>query len=217
MDAQEKGAYIMLLLAHYQIGEQGLPDCDKQLARIAGVTPKVWSKIKPILAEKFSQRDGFWVSERCVKVLLAVNEKSSQNSAKALKRHSRPPATAEPEQCNPNSISHKPKTNNSLTPTPSLEPRARDEQPAEDDKGAGVLTSRSNGFGGKTPATGFKIERYLDDDALHAAKAVCPGWDIYHIMRIYDEGILGGKRAPPDFPAKAFLAWIPLYTKGKVP
>lgn len=105
MDTLEKGAYIMLLMAHYQRGEEGLPDDNKMLSRIAGVTMKVWQRIRPVLEEKFIVSDSRWVNKKCVEVLRKVHEKSSQNSAKALKRHNGSYATALPMQC-------KPKTNN---------------------------------------------------------------------------------------------------------
>jgi uncharacterized protein YdaU (DUF1376 family) len=53
------GAYIMLLLAHYQIGETGLPNDDKKLARIASVTAKVWDRIKEPVLEKFDEKTVF--------------------------------------------------------------------------------------------------------------------------------------------------------------
>ena len=117
MDTLEKGAYIMLLLAHYQAGETGLPDDDKKLARIAGVTAKVWNRIRPVLEEKFDVSGDFWVSKKCVEVLRKVHEQSSAQRAKALKRHNADDATAKPRQCQP-----KPKpiedTNVSSPPNP---------------------------------------------------------------------------------------------------
>lgn len=63
----------------------------------------------------------------------------------------------------------------------------------------------------------FRIEQHLKDDELIDAKAAAPGWDLYHLMRVYDEGIASGKRSAPKKPGAAFLAWVPLYTKGKRP
>jgi len=101
MDTLEKGAFIMLLLAHYQIGECGLPNDDKKLARIAGVSVKVWLRIKPVLAEKFTIDEHFWRNKKAIEVLQKVEEKSSAQRAKALKRHNAVDATAMPRQCQP--------------------------------------------------------------------------------------------------------------------
>lgn len=101
MDTLEKGAYIMLLMAHYQIGEQGLPNDDKKLATISGVSAKVWKRIKPTLAEKFIVGDTFWRSKKAIEVLRNVHEKSSKQRAKALKKHDASDAAAEPQQSQP--------------------------------------------------------------------------------------------------------------------
>jgi uncharacterized protein YdaU (DUF1376 family) len=101
MDTLEKGAYIMLLLSHYQSGEQGLPDDDKKLSRICGVTLKVWQRIRPTLEEKFIIENDFWRSSKCIEVLRKVHDKSSNQRAKALKRHNSDDATAMPRQCQP--------------------------------------------------------------------------------------------------------------------
>lgn len=61
----------------------------------------------------------------------------------------------------------------------------------------------------------FKIEPYLDDNAIMEARLKAPGWDIYNLMRVYDEGV--ENRGPPKNPAKAFPAWCGNYTKGKHP
>jgi uncharacterized protein YdaU (DUF1376 family) len=124
MDAAQKGAYIMLLLAHYQAGECGLPNDDKQLARIAGVTMKKWAEMRPILSKKFEVNDDFWISSKCVEVLQKVHEHSSSQRAKALKRFKSGDAAALPQQSQP-----KPK------PKPYVllekEPKAKTEKPPD--------------------------------------------------------------------------------------
>lgn len=87
MDTLEKGAYVMLLMSHYQIGELGLPNNDKKLARICGVTPKVWKRIKPILEEKFVVSETHWQSLKCIDVLSSIHKKSKSQRAKAFKKH----------------------------------------------------------------------------------------------------------------------------------
>lgn len=101
MDTLEKGAYLMLLLAHYQIGVDGLPNDQKKLSRIAGVTLKVWDRICPTLREKFTITDHFWEHKKVIEIIRKVEHISSQNSAKALKRHNSDIATAEPLICQP--------------------------------------------------------------------------------------------------------------------
>lgn len=106
MDTLEKGAYVMLIFAHYQTGETGLPNDDRKLSRIAGVTPKVWSRIRDTLAEKFETTGDFWVHDKVIDTLRKVHEKSSSQRDKALKKHNRESATAQPRHSQP-----KPKPN----------------------------------------------------------------------------------------------------------
>lgn len=101
MDATEKGAYIMLLFAHYQVGEQGLPDDPKKLSRIAGVSLKIWSRISATVSEKFTISGGFWTHKRVLDVLRRVHDNSSKQRDKALKRHNSDGATAKPQHSQP--------------------------------------------------------------------------------------------------------------------
>lgn len=56
MQIEEKGAYIELLhLAWHQEPAGTLPDDDRQLARMAGVTPEQWAEIAPIVRQQFTK------------------------------------------------------------------------------------------------------------------------------------------------------------------
>jgi len=63
----------------------------------------------------------------------------------------------------------------------------------------------------------FSIDRYLTDPDRELARKAAPRWDIHHLSRVYDEGINSGTRPAPKHPARAFIAWLPIYTKGKIP
>lgn len=109
MDAQEIGAYTMLIMAHYQAGEEGLPYDDKRLARMAKVSPKVWKNIKEVILEKFKiVNDGApkVVHHRIVSELRKASKVSAQNSAKALKKHRSCHATAEPQHSHGKAIQY---------------------------------------------------------------------------------------------------------------
>lgn len=129
MDATEVGAYWMLCVAHYQAGEQGLPDDDVKLARIAKVSLKTWKKIRPTLAEKFTITDSFWRSSKVVDVLLKISARSANAKAKSLKRWNRDDATAlQEESCgNPNHITNNQIEDTNVSSTPIV--------PIEDDAG----------------------------------------------------------------------------------
>lgn len=101
MDAVEVGAYTMLIMAHYQAGENGLPDDDKKLARIAKVTTKKWAAIKGVVLEKFTLKNGMWCQKRVVNELKRVKDVSTRQRDKALKKHNSGNATAEPRDSQP--------------------------------------------------------------------------------------------------------------------
>lgn len=61
----------------------------------------------------------------------------------------------------------------------------------------------------------FDIRRFLTEKVIEAARKKAPGWDIYALAAIYNEGI--EKRGIPDKPGGAFIAWCGKYTKGNPP
>lgn len=179
MDAVETGAYIMLIMAHYQAGEEGLPNDDKKLSRIAKVTPRKWAAIKDTVMEKFDLENDMWCQKRVVNELKRVRDVSQRQSAKALKLHNPPDATAQPRHSQPI-------TNNQEPITPESK-------------------------------KGFSVMSLIDDRALQRAKDNAPGWDIYYLGRVYNEGVASGQRERPDNPSAAFPVWVKNYTKGKRP
>ncbi|CAB4141031.1 Protein of unknown function DUF1376 [uncultured Caudovirales phage] len=86
MSAEEIGIYTLLLIAHYQYGDSGLPLDENQLARIARVGVKKWRKISPNVISKFEKTESGFVSQRVVAELRRMNEKSSAGKANILKR-----------------------------------------------------------------------------------------------------------------------------------
>lgn len=216
MDAAEFGAYVRLLLVHYD-NPDGLPDDDRLLARWAGCTAKVWKRVRPVVIEKFQRveepgRAPKLVQRRTVEEIQMIRERSSNQRDKALKRWDTPDAAA--------SVRHQ---SGNATPSPSTKPQPEPKglqtpnsntntaTPAVDNSGGSLDKSGSGG------ALGFKIIHHLSDSDIAAARKKADGWDVYLLMARYDEGINNGSRDKPRSPAKAFLAWLPYYTKGKGP
>ena len=86
LTTEEHGAYLLLIMEYWTAGK--LPDDDRQLARIVGVTPRKWSLMRANLVSHF--QDG-WVHKRVEEELskaLKISEKRSfaarQKHAKAL-------------------------------------------------------------------------------------------------------------------------------------
>lgn len=93
-------------------------------------------------------------------------------------------------------------------------------QPGDVDKSAnGVLKNMENGKGKSPPVNTpyrrpYRIENYLTDDARALARKKAPNFDLYYLMRVYDEGINKGERQAPDYPSSAFPRWCEEYEKG---
>ncbi len=117
-DAVECGAYINLIVAHYNYGLDGLPNNPVELAKLAKCSKKIWSRIEGKILQKFSQNGSKIVHLRTILEIQNITRKSSENSANALKRWNSVNASASNSQSdgiaiqNPESINHKPITNN---------------------------------------------------------------------------------------------------------
>ena len=75
----EHGAYLLLIMNYWQRGN-GLPANDLQLSRIARLTPKEWSKVKPSLIQFFDEQNGTWTHNRVEHELGKVRDKSAKAS-----------------------------------------------------------------------------------------------------------------------------------------
>lgn len=82
----EHGAYLLLIMNYWQRGE-ALPCGDAQLARIARVSAKEWSAIKPALAELFEDDGTCWrhgrIEQELAKVTTEKKHKSNAGKASA--------------------------------------------------------------------------------------------------------------------------------------
>lgn len=76
MDGAEVGAYTMLLMAHYQAGEQGIPDDDRKLRQICKITTRAWATVKETVLEKFYLEDGHWKHERVIEEIRKIRAKA---------------------------------------------------------------------------------------------------------------------------------------------
>jgi uncharacterized protein YdaU (DUF1376 family) len=90
LTAAEHGAYLLLIMEYWTAGE--LPDDDRQLARIASMTPAEWRKARPNVQPFFV--DG-WKHKRIDTELARSAEISSKRSASAKLKHSNRSANAE--------------------------------------------------------------------------------------------------------------------------
>jgi uncharacterized protein YdaU (DUF1376 family) len=89
LTAAEHGAYLLLIMEYWTAGE--LPDDDRQLSRIACMTPAEWRRARPNVQGFF--QDG-WTHKRINAELARSAEISSKRSASAKLKHSNRSANA---------------------------------------------------------------------------------------------------------------------------
>jgi uncharacterized protein YdaU (DUF1376 family) len=200
----EHGAYNLLLDYYYSTG--GLPqvsnaDSNAQLMpdhsriyRVCSATGKAEQDAVDSVLKFFftANKQGFYINEKCEEVI-AEQTLKHENRVRAG-------STAKHKQCSSNALQTQTKT--------------KKESPLPPKGGTAAPGGFKNGLRGEG-GSGFNIEPFLSDDDRAAAKAAAPGWDLYFLIRTYDEGSAG--RGRPKYPGKAFVAWCASYTKGKKP
>ncbi len=85
LTTEEHGAYFLLLLAAWRQPDCALPDDDRKLARIAGLSRQKWNAIKPTILEFWAAEDGRIFQARLRREHSWVVQKSegSRKSARA--------------------------------------------------------------------------------------------------------------------------------------
>ena len=75
---EEHGVYLRLLMFAWRTKECCLPDDDKRLALMVGVTAKKWLKLKPIIMQHWDHSDAGWTQKKQLKVFQAVSKSVNQ-------------------------------------------------------------------------------------------------------------------------------------------
>lgn len=202
MDAQEFGVYVRLFLACYRVEDCSLPNDDLRLSRIAKCSMKVWNRVKPVVVDKFVDKDGRLYHERVAKDALAYKERSAINKANRLKGLENDQRTVNQSQTNrPLPTTY----HSSITKNPSILPRESGSFPSENGEGRSPVSP-----------VGFNIQHHLSDQHMAKARSSAPGWDIYFLMRAFN-GWVVNEKIDVKSPVGLFLGWIPKFTKGKKP
>jgi uncharacterized protein YdaU (DUF1376 family) len=86
LSTEEHGAYLLLMMAAWRQADCALPDDDRKLARIAGLSTKKWASIKPTIMEFWQVEGGRIHQRRLRKEHEWVAQKSAHNRAAAEAR-----------------------------------------------------------------------------------------------------------------------------------
>lgn len=61
---EEHGVYLRLLMFAWRTPDCALPDDDKRLAIMVGVSPRKWAALRPVLVQFWTVKDGSWTQKR---------------------------------------------------------------------------------------------------------------------------------------------------------
>lgn len=86
LSLEEHGAYWLLLLIAWRSDDCGLPDDDKRLAQMLGISAAKWARLKPTVMAFWTLADGRWTQKRQKKEHVFVTEKRAKNAEAAQRR-----------------------------------------------------------------------------------------------------------------------------------
>lgn len=144
--AAEHGAYLLLIMHYWATG--GVPDDDRQLARIAAMTPSEWKRARAVVQAFF--HDG-WKHNRIDKELARAADISSKRSASAKLRHSNSSANAQQKDTHagarPGALPPQPHTPEQKVSTPRKRAARAEALPADWQlSGPGLAYAMSKGW-----------------------------------------------------------------------
>jgi uncharacterized protein YdaU (DUF1376 family) len=118
---EEHGAYHLLLLIAWRSPECALPDDDKRIAQMLGVTSKKWAALKPVVMAFWTVTENGWEQKRLTKERRWVTEKSRKNKDAAEARWGAKSRKAkEPHHANAYANGHPNGHANGYAPPPPL-------------------------------------------------------------------------------------------------
>lgn len=83
---EEHGVYLKLLMFAWRTPDCCLPDDDRRLAIMTGLSDKKWRTMKPVIAAFFTLGDGVWQQKRLTRERNFVRGKSEKNRDAAAAR-----------------------------------------------------------------------------------------------------------------------------------
>lgn len=115
---EEHGVYLRLLMFAWRSPECCLPDDDRRLAIMTGLSEKKWRAIRPVIASFWTVENGSWTQKRLTKERDFVRGKSKKNRDAAKARwDAKPLGTSETNDANA-MPTHMPEPCQTDAPTP---------------------------------------------------------------------------------------------------
>lgn len=156
---EEHGAYLQMLMIAWRSPACALPDDDARIAKMLGITPKKWARLRPAVMAFWTLCDAGWEQKRLSKERRFVAKKSEQNrdaanakwKAKPLKTNGASDANAMPERCG----------NDAPPPSPTEEEKK--EERKEEEAAPARVSSNGYAFEGRTIRLNFSDLRMWKD------------------------------------------------------
>ena len=86
LSLEEHGAYLQLMMIAWRSDDCSLPDDDKRIAQMLGITGAKWAGLKPIVMAFWTIEGGRWSQKRLAKERKFVSEKREKNAQAARAR-----------------------------------------------------------------------------------------------------------------------------------
>lgn len=117
LQADEVGAYMLILMAMWTRAECDFPDDDNRLARVSRVSTRLWrSRIGPVLRPFFTSDDGALISQRLRKEAAYVERHVQQQSDRKAGEKSDKPLKSNDQASTADSTTDEPRTHPTLQP-----------------------------------------------------------------------------------------------------
>lgn len=191
----EHGAYLTLMLHYYGTSEP-IPE-DRKYVIARAITQQDTQQVNYILQRYFKLKDGYWIHNEIERTLESIKNRADNSRNNGMKG-GRPKTQQDTQQV----ISGFGLAN----PDPN---QLQEHLKLQKEK---HLKDVEGGQGG-----GFDILKFLKNGSYEDAKLAAPGWDISILANAFNKNINTGKFEWPRKPENAFIAWCPIYTKGKRP
>jgi uncharacterized protein YdaU (DUF1376 family) len=124
---EEHGIYLRLLMFAWRSPDCSLPDDDKRLALMVGISPAKWEKIKPVVMEFWKRSSGKWIQKR-LRAERDFVERSRQQKAAAGRASAEAKALRNKEEASTAVNQPLPTERQQPTPTPIPTPNKEKEE-----------------------------------------------------------------------------------------
>lgn len=134
---EEHGVYLRLLMFAWRSPTCSLPDNDKRLALMVGVSPKKWQTLRGVISEFWTIEKGTWTQKRLTRERDFVTRQSEKGKAAAEARWGRKPLEINDTDDADAWREHMPNGCQTDAPTPT--PTPKEEEKSSEAKASGEI------------------------------------------------------------------------------